>query len=123
MYDAKQTTDLLDNIAFVDGNAAHTSAHTKNDSLMSELHKTILNRDIYLSQKENHLNKLRNALAAASDDSARFYALGDLLDEFRPYNTDSAFEYCRQRESWHSRQATLSSLQMPGSTQQTFSAA
>lgn len=65
---------------------------------MSELHKTILNRDIYLSQKENHLNKLRNALAAASDDSARFYALGDLLDEFRPYNTDSAFEYCRQRE-------------------------
>lgn len=78
--------------------AAHTSAHTKNDSLMSELHKTILNRDIYLSQKENHLNKLRNALAAASDDSARFYALGDLLDEFRPYNTDSAFEYCRQRE-------------------------
>ncbi len=65
---------------------------------MSELHKTILNREIYLSQKENHLNKLRNALATASDDSARFYALGDLLDEFRPYNTDSAFEYCRQRE-------------------------
>lgn len=76
-----------------------SSSHTKTDSLMSELHKTIQDRELYLSQKENRLNELRHALYSASDDNTRFLALGDLLDEFRPYNTDSAFAYCRLREN------------------------
>lgn len=75
-----------------------TSAHTQTDALMSELHRTIQDKDIYLSQKENRLKELRHILYSASDDTARFIALGNLLDEFRPYNTDSAFAYCRQRE-------------------------
>lgn len=75
-----------------------TSTHTETDALMSELHRTIQDKEIYLSQKENRLKELRQALYSASDDTARFIALGNLLDEFRPYNTDSAFAYCRQRE-------------------------
>lgn len=75
-----------------------TSTHTETDALMSELHRTIQDKEIYLSQKENRLKELRQTLYSASDDTARFIALGNLLDEFRPYNTDSAFAYCRQRE-------------------------
>ncbi|MDE7116947.1 MAG: hypothetical protein K2O56_11060, partial [Muribaculaceae bacterium] len=70
--------------------ATSTSANSKNDSLMLELHKTIQNRDVYISQKEKRLDRLRKVLYNASDDEARFLAMGDLLDEFRPYNTDSA---------------------------------
>lgn len=76
-----------------------TSTCAKTDSLMAELHETIRNREFYMSQKENRLEELRQALYRAPDDSTRFFALGDLLDEFRPYNTDSAFEYCRLREN------------------------
>lgn len=75
-----------------------TSTHTETDALMSELHRTIQDKEIYLSQKENRLKELRQTLYSASNDTARFIALGNLLDEFRPYNTDSAFAYCRQRE-------------------------
>lgn len=74
------------------------SARSKIDSLMTELHTTIQNREIYLSQKENRLKELRQNLFSAHDDEARFMAMSDLLDEFRPYNTDSAFAYCKQRE-------------------------
>lgn len=77
---------------------ACTSTHEETDSLMSDLHNTIRDREVYLSQKENRLNELRDALYSASDDTTRFISLGNLLDEFRPYNTDSAFAYCRQRE-------------------------
>lgn len=83
--------------------ATSSSANSKNDSLMAELHKIILNRNIYISQKENRLDSLRKVLYNASDDKARFLAMGDLLDEFRPYNTDSAFAYCRHREILASR--------------------
>lgn len=65
---------------------------------MTELHKTIQNREIYVSQKENRLKELRQALHIARDEDARFFAMGDLFDEFRPYNADSAFAYCKQRE-------------------------
>lgn len=78
--------------------AGCTSTHTPADSLMSELRKTIHDREIYQAQKENRLEELRKALYSATDDNARFLALGELLDEFRPYNTDSAFAYCKKRE-------------------------
>ena len=77
---------------------ASTQSNTKIDSLMTELHKTIQNREIYVSQKENRLKELRQALHIARDEDARFFAMGDLFDEFRPYNADSAFAYCKQRE-------------------------
>ncbi len=78
---------------------AMASTNVTIDSLMIELNKTIDNREIYLSQKENRLKALRQALVSAHDDESRFIAMGDLLDEFRPYNTDSAFAYCQMREN------------------------
>lgn len=87
---------LLLTASFSSNASTHTNA--KIDSLMTDLHKAIQNREIYLSQKENHLKELRLALYTAHDEDARFLAMGDLFDEFRPYNTDSAFAYCKQRE-------------------------
>ena len=68
------------------------------DSLMRELHHTIENRAVFEKRKEDTIKKLRNELAAASDDDARFSLLNTLFDEFRPYNTDSALVYCERRE-------------------------
>lgn len=87
---------LLLTASFSSNASTHTNA--KIDSLMTDLHKAIQNREIYLQQKENHLKELRLALYTAHDEDARFLAMGDLFDEFRPYNTDSAFAYCKQRE-------------------------
>lgn len=87
---------LLLTASFSSNASTHTNA--KIDSLMTDLHKAIQNREIYLSQKEKHLKELRLALYTAHDEDARFLAMGDLFDEFRPYNTDSAFAYCKQRE-------------------------
>lgn len=87
---------LLLTASFSSNASTHTNA--KIDSLMTDLHKAIQNREIYLSQKGNHLKELRLALYTAHDEDARFLAMGDLFDEFRPYNTDSAFAYCKQRE-------------------------
>lgn len=87
---------LLLTTSFSSNASTHTNA--KIDSLMTDLHKAIQNREIYLPQKEKHLKELRLALYTAHDEDARFLAMGDLFDEFRPYNTDSAFAYCKQRE-------------------------
>ena len=71
---------------------------SKRDSLMRELKNTIEHRADYLQRKEDKLMELRRLLGDARDDDSRFLALGALLDEFRPYNTDSALAYCRRRE-------------------------
>lgn len=68
------------------------------DSLLLELQHTIQDRDIYVSAKEVQLAMLRDSLCLISDDTTRFILMGDLLDAFRPYNTDSALYYCKERE-------------------------
>ncbi len=78
---------------------ARSEGHkARRDSLMHELRTTIERRDVYRQRKEDQLTELRRLLADARDDDSRFFALGALLDEFRPYNTDSALAYCRRRE-------------------------
>ena len=78
---------------------ARSEGHkARRDSLMHELRTTIERRDVYRQRKEDQLTELRRLLADARDDDSRFFSLGALLDEFRPYNTDSALAYCRRRE-------------------------
>ncbi len=84
--------------SFCCGCVAVARADVRVDSLMGVLHQTIANRDLYQQQKENRLLELRNEYLSARDDTSRFYALGQLLDEYSPYNTDSAFSICRLRE-------------------------
>ena len=84
--------------SFCCGCVAVARADVRVDSLMGVLHQTIANRDLYQQQKENRLLELRNEYLSARDDTSRFHALGQLLDEYSPYNTDSAFSICRLRE-------------------------
>lgn len=72
---------------------------TVSDSLINELNRTIADRDVYRSQKEDRLLELRRAGDNAASDTDRFAAMGALLDEYVPYNTDSAFAICRRREA------------------------
>lgn len=81
------------------GNVAVAAAGERLDSLMRVLDETIANRGMYQQQKENRLLELRNEYLSARDDTSRFMALGQLLDEYSPYDTDSAFSICRLREA------------------------
>lgn len=67
------------------------------DSLLSQLDHVIQNRPIYIEQKEKKLNDLRQALRQRISDENRFTLLGEYLDEYRSYNTDSSLYISRER--------------------------
>lgn len=63
------------------------------DSLMSQLDSVISNRPRYLEIKEARIADLKAGLALAKDDDERFDILKKITDEYKPFNTDSAFVY------------------------------
>ena len=67
------------------------------DSLLSQLDHVIQNRHVYIEQKEKKLNDLRQALRQLISDENRFTLLGEYLDEYRSYNTDSSLYISRER--------------------------
>lgn len=67
------------------------------DSLLSQLDQVIQNRPVYIEQKEKKLNDLRKALRQRISDENRFTLLGEYLDEYRSYNTDSSLYISRER--------------------------
>lgn len=67
------------------------------DSLLSQLDHVIQNRHVYIEQKEKKLNDLRQALRQRISDENRFTLLGEYLDEYRSYNTDSSLYISRER--------------------------
>ena len=67
------------------------------DSLLSQLDHVIQNRPVYIEQKEKKLNDLRQALRQRISDENRFTLLGEYLDEYRSYNTDSSLYISRER--------------------------
>lgn len=67
------------------------------DSLLLQLDQIIQNRPVYIEQKEKKLNDLRKALRQRISDENRFRLLGEYLDEYRSYNTDSSLYISRER--------------------------
>ena len=65
---------------------------------MNQLDSVIANREIYIQEREAKIRNLKSELAAAASDSLRYEILGNLLDKYKPFNTDSAFYYSLQRE-------------------------
>ena len=65
------------------------------DSLLLKLDQSIKKRPIYMEQKELRLAKLRRQLLQLISEEEHFAILGALLDEYRSFNTDSAFYSCR----------------------------
>ncbi|MCG4736599.1 DUF6377 domain-containing protein [Bacteroides intestinalis] len=73
------------------------AANNAVDSLLSQLDHVIQNRPVYIKQKEKKLNDLRQALRQRISDENRFTLLGEYLDEYRSYNTDSSLYISRER--------------------------
>lgn len=65
---------------------------------MMELDTVLANRSYYLAIKENRIDSLRNRLAQSREDVERFEILGLLIDEYNPFNTDSAYVTSLRRE-------------------------
>lgn len=73
------------------------AANNAVDSLLFQLDHVIQNRPVYIKQKEKKLNDLRQALRQRISDENRFTLLGEYLDEYRSYNTDSSLYISRER--------------------------
>ena len=68
------------------------------DSLLLRLDRTIKERPIYIKVKEAKLDDLRSALRYHQlSDEGRFSLLGNLLDEYHSFNTDSSLAVARER--------------------------
>lgn len=65
---------------------------------MNQLDKVLSERQIYIDQKEARLAQLRHTADSIPDARARFDALGELMDEYLPFNTDSAYTLSLERE-------------------------
>ena len=65
---------------------------------MNQLDKVLSERQIYIDQKEARLAQLRLNADSIPDARDRFDALGALMDEYLPFNTDSAFTLSLERE-------------------------
>lgn len=68
------------------------------DSLIILIDEVIANRDDYTRSKESKIESLRTKVNNLSDPTAKFHALGDLMDEYLQFNTDSAYNILLQRE-------------------------
>lgn len=70
---------------------------TATDSLMRCLDNAIADRHLYMAGREKRMDRLNRELRSVVSDEKKFMLLGDLLDECRPYNTDSALHVAEQR--------------------------
>lgn len=68
------------------------------DSLLLKLDETIKERPVYIKAKEVKLKDLQEALRYHRfSEEERFSLLGNLLDEYRSFNTDSSLAVARER--------------------------
>ncbi len=75
------------------------AADISTDSLMSQLDKVIANRETYIQQKEKRIKELRQCIGNEKEQLKRFSLLGELLGEFAPFTTDSAYAVAIEREA------------------------
>lgn len=72
--------------------AAYSTSQT--DSLLRELSQTIENRGIYIQQKQDRIERLKNVLQEADlSRPGQFNIYNKLHDEYRTFKYDSAFAY------------------------------
>ncbi len=76
------------------GNSHAENASRLNlDSVLNILNREIENVDTHRRQKETHISALRNALVKATQTPERFNIASELFDEYKAYQSDSAFHY------------------------------
>jgi len=69
------------------------------DSLMDELEKALSERNIYENKKENRILGYRQRLRTITNSRERFDVLGELYEEYYPFNTDSAYAISVRQEA------------------------
>lgn len=67
------------------------------DSLLYQLEETIRTRKQYLIEKENKLKQIKQRLSTRLSTPKRYDILGELLEEYRSYNADTALDIAQQR--------------------------
>lgn len=72
---------------------AHSSFYVNLDSALQVLDREISVRQNYSNAKEAHINSVRSRLKHPLDDVENFDVLDMLYEEFRQYQSDSAFYY------------------------------
>lgn len=70
-----------------------SSQVNRNDSLLKELDKLIQEKEIYVSQKENRILKLKLDLLSQQSVEQQYYITSKLIEEYTAYISDSAFVY------------------------------
>ncbi len=63
------------------------------DSVLTVLNREIGNVDNRRRQKETHITALRNELNRATETESKFHIAAELYDEYKAYQSDSAFHY------------------------------
>lgn len=74
------------------------------DSLLKVLDKTINLRPQYTEEKELHIGNLKKQLFYASTDEQKYEILGQLFDQYKGYQMDSALNITNQRLTTAERQ-------------------
>lgn len=65
------------------------------DSILKVLNQEIANQEIYRQKKEYRITSLRQDLYQAKNDTVRFSTASMLFDEYRCYQSDSAYYYAQ----------------------------
>lgn len=73
------------------------TANDKLDSLLLELDKVVLNRQIYSDQKESELRGLKRQLESAGSTEQKFSILDQMFNMYGNYQTDSAYAIVEKR--------------------------
>ena len=81
-------TSLLLFIIVVNANAQHIK-----DSLLTELDKTILNRNKYDLIKENRILQLKKDLSKTKDHLSQYKLINAIIEEYIPHQLDSTLFY------------------------------
>lgn len=66
------------------------------DSILKVLNQEIANQEIYRQKKEYRITSLRQDLYQAKNDTVRFSTASMLFDEYRCYQSDSAYYYAKK---------------------------
>lgn len=101
-----------------------SAADNRMDSLLLKLDKAIEDRPIYQEQKQQKLDDLQRKLKHSTSDEDRFSILGILLEEYRPFNTDSSLNIARERyqvalkmnNRGHQNNALMNTAEIMGTT-------
>lgn len=74
-----------------------TNAQTTTSELLNELDRVVESKGRYSSAKEERMEKLKELAAFTVDLQQRYSTYGELFDEYKSYNTDSAYVYAMRK--------------------------